>query len=215
MVIPEVSIVMAVFNRDFRLVERALNSVLGQDFKSTEIIIADDGSTLALGEKLLEYAIRNESNITYLRHANIGQADSVNQAVAISKARYIGLIDSDDEYKPNHISQCLKSISAGSDLIASIPEIAANKPEDYYVPDKYDLHKDIHIDDCIIFGTLFGKREVFTDIGFKNIYSLDSDFYERAGKRYKTLKVPLKTYKYYSGSEDGITAKHRRLRNIS
>ncbi len=211
---PGVSIIMAVFNRNFSLVERALNSVMEQDFHDFEIIVVDDGSSYSLGGQLLKYSIGREAKITYLRHANTGQAGAVNKGVLISAAPFIGLIDSDDRYKPNHVSECLKYMKKGCDLIASVPEIVAGKPEHYYVPDKYDAKKDIHINDCIIFGTLFGKREVFTDVKFKNIYSLDSDFYERAGQKYKNQKPDLKTYIYYSGSEDGITAKQRRLRNM-
>lgn len=36
---------MAVFNTEFHLTKRAIDSVLGQDFQDFELIIIDDGST--------------------------------------------------------------------------------------------------------------------------------------------------------------------------
>ncbi len=60
---------------------------------------------------------------------------------------------------------------------------------DCYVPDANDRNKLIHLDDCIIGGTFFGKRKVFEELGgFKNIYSHDSDFYNRASGKFNVRK---------------------------
>jgi glycosyltransferase involved in cell wall biosynthesis len=210
--IPKVCIIMAVYNRDFKLIERALNSVLKQDFNDFEIIIVDDGSDFKTGNEILKYAIKNSNKITYLRHKNIGQSLSINKGLLNTQSKYIGFIDSDDEYKINHITECLKHLEPNYDLIASLTENIANDEEDYFVPNKYNINENIFVDDCIVFGTLFGKRNVFNKIKFHDVYSPDSDFFERASKIYKTQKFDLKTYIYHLGSKDGImtTAKNKR-----
>jgi hypothetical protein len=47
------------------------------------------------------------------------------------------------------------------DLICSTTETIVDSHEDYLVPDKNDLTKLIHLDDAILFGTLFGLKKVF------------------------------------------------------
>ncbi|QKJ30630.1 glycosyltransferase family 2 protein [Mucilaginibacter mali] len=208
---PRVSIIMAVYNRDFSMVRRALDSVMAQDFRDFELIVVDDGSDAALGRDILDYVTLHEEQLTYLRHKNIGQAFSINKGMLNSAGAYIGFIDSDDEYKPNHISACLENMKE-YDLIASTTENIATCPEDLLVPCKDNPTGYIFIDECIVFGTLFGKREVFEHVPFRNLLALDPDFYERAGKKYLTQKLNLRTYKYYMGLPDSNMTREKRLR---
>ena len=56
-----------------------------------------------------------------------------------------------------------------ADLIASTTITVVDKEEDYYVPDKFDRSKVIHVDDCVLFATLFGKKEVFKTLNFHRL----------------------------------------------
>ena len=178
----KISVLMAVFNTPFDLVKRAIDSVLNQDFKDFELLVIDDGSALDLSLLLIHYCTVNEGKISYIRRKNEGQSLAINRAVHFAKGEYITIIDADDEYKPNHLSSCLNEIQH-ADLISSFTETVVASNEDYYVVDKHDLHKNIHVDDCILFATLFGKKEVFKSIRFENRYSADSYFYEQASKK--------------------------------
>ena len=213
----KVSVVMSVYNRDFTLVKRAIDSVLHQDYGNFELLILDDGSNNQLGKQLLQYCSVNEDKITYIRHQNIGQGPSVNRGLQYCKGSFVGFIDSDDEYKPNHISECVSQMGNGYDLIASVTESIGSKEEDYWIPNKYNPNENIHVDDCIVFGTLFGKREIFDILKFNSSYSLDSDLFDRASELYKTKKLRLKTYIYHLGTKDGIitNVKKGRKRNSS
>lgn len=200
-----ISVLMSVYNTDFCFVKRAIDSVLNQDYPFFELIIVDDGSNSGLEKPLLNYVKKHEDNITYLRHKNCGQAQSINKAVKICEGKYIAFIDSDDEYKPNHLSTCIASIQE-NDLIATHTDTIVNRFEDYFVPDKYDCKNNIHVDDCILFATLFGKTEVFKSVSFKSMYAADSDFYEQASKKYQVRKLPNRTYIYYRNHSNSITA---------
>jgi glycosyltransferase involved in cell wall biosynthesis len=201
----KISVLMSVYNTDFVLVKRALESVLNQDFQDFELIIIDDGSDKDPENQLLNFAIDHEDKITYLRHSNRSQAKSINKGVKISSGEYITMIDADDEYKPNHLSQCLEAIK-NSDLISTKTDTIVDKDEDYYVPDKHDLNKVIHVDDCILFATLFGKKEVFANLDFEGDYAADSNFFESAAKKYLAKKVNLRTYIYYRNIPNSITS---------
>ena len=54
---------MAVYNTEFHLTKRAIDSVLEQDFQDFELIIIDDGSKGNDRKSLLEYVEKHEDKI--------------------------------------------------------------------------------------------------------------------------------------------------------
>ncbi|MDH4403445.1 MAG: glycosyltransferase family A protein [Flavobacterium sp.] len=202
----KVAVIMSVYNTPFKMVKRAIDSVLNQTFQDFELLIIDDGSTNNSHQLILEYAILNENKVTYLRHKNCSQSESINRAILLTNSEYITVIDADDEYKTNHLELCLSEINS-LDLIASTTETIVNTESDYYVPDRYNQNEVIHVDDCILFATLFGKKEVFENLNFLNMYGADAHFYERAEKMYFVDKLDLRTYIYYRNNPNSISAK--------
>jgi len=196
---------MAVYNTEFHLTKRAIDSVLEQDFQDFELIIIDDGSKGNDRKSLLEYVEKYEDKIVYIRHSNRGQAQSINRGVLISVGEFITILDSDDEYKPFHLSACLQEME-NVDLICSTTETVVNSSDDYYVPDKNDLSKPIHLDDAILFGTLFGHQKVFKSIDFEGGFAADSAFYERAQIQFRAKKVFQKSYIYYRNNPNSTCA---------
>jgi glycosyltransferase involved in cell wall biosynthesis len=194
---------MAVYNTDFFYIKRAIDSVLNQDFQDFELIIIDDGSNDHNREFLLQYAHKHEDKIVYIRHSNRGQSASINRGVLISAGEYVTILDGDDEYKTNHLSSCLRAVK-NLDLICSTTETIVDSHEDYLVPDKNDLTKLIHLDDAILFGTLFGLKKVFNSINFISGFSADSDFYEKAKEQYRVRKLNLRTYVYHRNIPNSI-----------
>jgi glycosyltransferase involved in cell wall biosynthesis len=210
----KVSVLMTVFNTNFTYTKRAIDSVLKQDFQDFELIIIDDGSKENNRKSLLDYIEKNENKISYIRHSNCGQSESINRGVLYSLGEFITIIDSDDEYKPNHLSNCLREINE-LDLICSTSETIVDNEEDYYVPDKNDLTKLIHLDEATLFGTLFGRRKVFTSIKFKTGFAADADFYEQASKLFCVNKLDLRTYVYHRNIANSICAKIKKANLIS
>jgi len=196
---------MAVYNTEFSLTKRAIDSVLQQDFQDFELIIIDDGSTDNDRKELLAYVEKYEDKIVYIRHSNRGQAESINRGVLISTGEFITILDSDDEYKAHHLSSCLQEMEH-VDLICSTAETVVDSVEDYYVPDKNDLSKPIHLDDAILFGTLFGHQKVFKSIDFKGGFAADSAFFERAETLFRTKKVFKRSYIYYRNNPNSTCA---------
>jgi glycosyltransferase involved in cell wall biosynthesis len=194
---------MSVYNTPFALVKRAIDSVLKQDFKDFELIVIDDGSNNGEQKEILRYASKYQDKITFLRHKNCGQSESINKGVLISSGEFITI---NDEYKPSHLRGCLAEMKS-FDLIASTTETIVDQVSDYYVPDRFDVNKVVHVDECIMFATLFGKKEVFTSLKFYDMYGADANFYERAQKQFFVQKLDLRTYVYYRNNPDSLTAK--------
>jgi glycosyltransferase involved in cell wall biosynthesis len=201
----KISVLMAVYNTDFELTKRAIDSVLEQDFQDFELIVIDDGSTKNDRKSLLEYIEKHEDKIAYIRHSNRGQAESINRGVINSIGEYITILDSDNEYKPFHLSARLQEME-NADLICSTTETIVDSIEDYYVPDKNDLSRPIHLDDAILFGTLFGHQKVFRSIDFEGGFAADSAFYEKAKMQFTVKKVNQKSYIYYRNNPNSTCA---------
>ncbi len=202
----KISVIMSVYNTDFKLIKRAIDSVLNQSFKNFELIIIDDGSSNDGDFKILEYCIKHEKKITYLRHQNCSQSISINKGIKISNGKFITIIDADDEYKPNHLQKCLEQMQF-YDLIASTTDTIVDKYENYFVPNRFDLTQNIHVDDCILFATLFGKRKVFELYDFIDMYAADADFFDKASDRFLVKKLDLRTYIYYRNIPNSVSAK--------
>lgn len=203
---PKISVLMAVYNTDIQLVKRAVASVLCQSHQNFELIILDDGSEEAIAPRLRSNFMYAHHKIRYLRHANRGQAESINRGVSVATGDYITVIDSDDEYKPEHLESCLREMK-GVDLIASTTETMVDDEGDYYVPNRFNLRELIHVDECILFATLFGTRPVFAGIRFEGSYAADAVFYHKASLIYNVKKVNLRTYIYYRNNPESTCAK--------
>jgi glycosyltransferase involved in cell wall biosynthesis len=199
---PIVSIILPTFNRE-KLLVRAINSVLNQTIQNWELIIVDDGSTDNTFEVVNSY-LQKQENIRYIKHSNRRPPLSQNVGIISSVGKYISFLGSDDEYKPTYLEERINFLQTHSDvdLIHGGVEIIGHP----FVKDKNDLSKEIHLSECVIGGTFFGKRKVFFELdGFKNLkYSDDSDFFERALQKFKIEKVDFPTYVYYRDTSDSI-----------
>lgn len=203
-----VSIILTTYNRK-KYLPRAIDSILKQSYKNFEVIIVDDGSTDYSEKNIFPY-LKKFDNFKYIRHSNRKNPLSVNTGFLISTGKYITLLDSDDEYAKDHLKLRVEFMKKNPkvDLLHS-PAILIGKDEDMFLPDARNKKKLIHINDCIIGATLFGKNEVFIKLnGFKNKYSADSDFYNRAlNAKYSVKKFDSSTYIYYRNLSDSVTNK--------
>lgn len=209
---PKVSVILPVYNR-VQVVKRAIDSVYSQTYQDIELVIVDDGSTDGTSEYLLTLI---KDNTRYTKHSNRSTPISLNAGLMLSSGDYITFIDSDDEYKPEHITERIDYFQKNPsiDIIHSTAELIGSE-EDMYVPDKHDPTKLIHIKDCILGATIFGKRDVFFKLnGFKNVYSYDSEFIERAEEFFNVKKLMSDTYKYYRNSSDSLLTKMKNKQNV-
>ncbi len=200
---PLVSIILPAYNRA-DLLPRAIESVYRQTEKNFELIVIDDGSTDNTFD-IINWYIESYKNIRYVKQQNMKLPIALNVGIKLAAGKYITFLGSDDRYKPEHLKSRVEYLENNHDvdMLHGGVEIIGNK----FVKDKNDLSKLINIEDCAVGGTFFGKREVFIELdGFKNIaYSEDSEFLERAEKRFKIKKYNKhKTYVYYRDSEDSI-----------
>jgi len=96
-----VSVILPVFNGE-QFVSEAIESILNQDFKDIELIIINDGSTDKSSELLRDYADTNQC-IRLIERENKGLVETLNEAVGLSKAKFIARMDADDIACPHRL----------------------------------------------------------------------------------------------------------------
>lgn len=123
---PFFSIVMPAFNAEEHI-QRALDSVKRQDFKSWEIVVFDDGSTDSTYEIIKIYS--NENNrVRAYRQSNAGPAVARANAIAKAKGKYIVILDADDYIADDFMSKAANTInSTCADII--VPDIKYVYPD--------------------------------------------------------------------------------------
>ncbi len=103
----KVSVVIPVFNRRTEL-ERTLKSVSLQTERSMEVLIVDDGSTEDIQGLVKKI---NDDRIFYFRLPAKGNANVArNLGIKQAKGKYIAMMDSDDEWLPNHLELRIREI---------------------------------------------------------------------------------------------------------
>lgn len=198
---PRVSIVMSCFNKATTLAD-SVKSVLAQTCRDIELVVIDDGST-DRSAQVLE-GLTSDRRVRVVTIPNGGQAAALNLGMSLARGEYVGFIDADDEYHPQHVETLIEAC-AKSDLdvaFAGIDIIQCGTQT--HVVDYYDRSRLIPISeiDCVT-GIIFGKRSVLAGLGFAGDY-LDIDLYHRVTtSALKWAKLEPRTYRYYFGRCEG------------
>ena len=200
----KISVILTVYNRSSFL-SRCIGSLINQNFSDWELIAIDDGSTDNSLEILKNYEM-NFFNIKVLHQAeNQKIAKSRNKGIFLSSGRYITFLDSDDEYEESHLLKRFEymKLHPNVDLLYGGVKIIGNE----YVRDKDNPERFIHLSNCFIGGTFFGKRKIFLALnGFRNLeYSEDSDLLIRAKGLFNVEKFDFPTYIYHHELSDSLT----------
>lgn len=105
---PKVSIVTISFNQA-EFLERAIRSVIDQDYPNIEYIIVDPGSTDGSRDIIERYRDR-VTKVIY--GPDEGAADGLNKGFAQATGEIFGYINSDDEYLPGAIRRVVAAFAA-------------------------------------------------------------------------------------------------------
>ena len=105
---PMFSIITVVFNGE-KYLRKTIESVKKQGFKDYEYIVIDGGSTDSSLKIIKEY----KNDIDYwVSEKDNGIYDAFNKGMKLAKGEFIGIINSDDIYKPNALKTISKYINA-------------------------------------------------------------------------------------------------------
>lgn len=101
-----VSVIIPAFNAA-GTIRRALESLQAQTLGAWEAIVVDDAST-DNSPLVIEDMARNDGRIMYVRNPqNSGPAQSRNRGIALASGAWIGLLDADDAFATERLSELL------------------------------------------------------------------------------------------------------------
>jgi glycosyltransferase involved in cell wall biosynthesis len=95
------------YNREYTIA-RAIDSVLNQEYASSEIIVVDDGSNDNTRKILEAYG----EKIRYVYQENAGVSAARNRGVNEAKYEWIAFLDSDDYWLPHHLQNIVDAMKA-------------------------------------------------------------------------------------------------------
>jgi len=119
-----ISIIIPTYNRAQDL-DRCLNSLCEQTYKSFEVIVCDDGSNDHTARIVSSY----ESKLQLVYHFSEnwgGPAVPRNLGIRYSKAPWICFLDSDDWWFPNKLSNCIEFMSDHDFIFHDVEDYAGS-----------------------------------------------------------------------------------------
>ncbi len=170
---PEISVIMPTWNRH-KLLQRAVDSVLNQTFKSFELIVIDDHSDTPPNIQLPE----GEDRVVPIRLPyNIGhecRSRIRNLGIMCARGKYIAYLDSDNVYFPDHLEVLHEAIvRENADVVYGDRIYKSTDPNETKFMGKmsYDfdlkrLEKGNYIDTSDIMHTI----QVINEVGFWGIF---------------------------------------------
>ena len=155
---PLVTVVIPTYNHA-QYLRRALSSVVNQTYVNWEAIVIDNHSTDNTDE-VMENFIR--PNIVYLKIHNNGViAVSRNAGIREARGDWIAFLDSDDWWENNKLSESVKYIQLGNDIVYH-PLKIVNKSNNIFIPKSTStmgFDKDIY-SNLIEFGNFIPNSSV-------------------------------------------------------
>jgi glycosyltransferase involved in cell wall biosynthesis len=108
---PEFSIITVTLNSEATL-QRCIDSLKAQSFQDIEYIIIDGVSQ----DSTLEIVSANNDVVdTLISEVDSGLYDAMNKGISIARGRYVGILNSDDEYLPETLSLVRKHLESNPD----------------------------------------------------------------------------------------------------
>lgn len=108
---PLISVVIPAYN-SARFIGEALSSVLAQTFTDYEIIVVDDGST----DDTREVVGALGDRVRLVSQKNAGAGAARNRGIAAARGTWIAFLDSDDQWRPEHLRILLDAAEASPEF---------------------------------------------------------------------------------------------------
>ena len=115
---PRVSVICPIYNAAPYLAE-AIDSVLSQDFRSSDLILVDDGSTDDSSSIVKAFVEKQPDRVQFVQHdggAHLGTSATRNKGLATAKGELIAFIDADDRWRSGKLSEQVALMDAMPDV---------------------------------------------------------------------------------------------------
>ena len=113
---PRVSFAIPVYNAE-RFLDRALDSLLAQDYARFEVVVCDNASSDRTPVIVRRYAEKDD-RVRYIRNGkNIGQIENFNRVFELSRGDFIRWMGADDWLEPDYARKCVAALDKRPDAV--------------------------------------------------------------------------------------------------
>lgn len=215
----KVSVIIPTYNRS-ELLKKAVKSLESQSHQNIEIIIIDDFSTDDTAKVVEEM---NDGRIVYLKHdINKGGSEARNTGIKRATGRFIGFLDSDDQWLPDKLEKQLQLFKDQPDVGVIYTGVQVvnenNQPTRKIVPAyRGDILPKLFESNCIdTTSSVLVKREVLEqvegfDAGLPSCQ--DWDLYIRLAQVTKFDFIKESMVLFYHHSGERITTNKKSVLN--
>ena len=123
--LPLVSVIIPVFNGE-KYLREAIGSVLGQTYRSFELIVVNDGSTDNSGAIAESFA----SQLRYCYQGNSGLGAALNRGIELSRGCFLSFLDADDLWKEDKLMHQMTVFEDNPDM-----DIVFGQIKQFYSPE--------------------------------------------------------------------------------
>jgi GT2 family glycosyltransferase len=162
------SVVVPCYRSPLWAIDRAVASVLAQDYADWELCLCDDGSDdLALSERLSELTTVDPRIRVATRLRNGGISAATNSALELATGGYVVFLDHDDELAPTALSQIAAAIAErpDTDLVYSDEDKIDNDGNRHMPSFKPDWSPDLLLSNAYMCHVLVVRRSLVTELG--------------------------------------------------
>lgn len=210
---PLVSIIVRTKDRP-KLLRNALRSIAEQTYRQIEVVLVNDGGCELNAEEMKR--ILGNISLNYIRlEKNTGRAHAGNVGIENSRGEYIGFLDDDDEYYPEHVGTLVSNAVSGGGMIYYSDVMMIEKFDAAGTADDDDLRTQVFSsefssDELIIanhipFNAVLFSRKVFEETGLLDetfeLYE-DWDLLIRLAERHPFRHVKKITAIYHQWDKD-------------
>jgi len=186
----KISVLTPSFNSG-KYIERAIKSVIEQQYENYEHIITDGEST----DNTLEI-VEKYKNITFISEQDKGQSDAMNKAFKLCSGDIIVYLNADDEFAPGAFEKAISAFKKNEKADMIVGNLIFSSPQETLIRTPSPKYLDIMLYWKNLFPnnpvSYFYKREVQLEVGafpIDNHYSMDMWFLLKAYKRFNIVKI--------------------------
>jgi glycosyltransferase involved in cell wall biosynthesis len=211
---PLISVIMAVFNEDKKMLTLSIESILNQSYKNFEFIIIDDTGVKGTIFNLISTYAKKDKRIRLIKNPqNLGLTKSLNLGLKMCTGKYIARMDGDDISDFKRLKEQKNYLEENKEvyLIGSWVKIINNSNKiisEYRLPCKYkDIRKRIMLHSQFVHPSIMFRRELIDSIGYYNEafrQSQDYEFLLRAVSKENCENLP-KVLLFYRRQNNQIT----------
>lgn len=216
---PAVSVIVPTYNRA-RVLPRALDSVLTQDFSDFELLVIDDGSTDATQEVLDNY-LRGDLRVRALQMpANSGVSAARNLGLAEAHGDLIAFLDSDDEWLQGKLRRQVTFFDAAPRQVGMLyGGVHTLGSESWtFTPSQRGMIYPQLLERNVIHGTsgVMLRREAVDRVGgFAELPAMeDWDYWIRVARHYHIDFLPDPQIRYFASPDDALRKTRNQRQNL-